>query len=219
MPRLPRPSPGCVHEPWHPCRSKPRVQGPEVSIKGKRNEASRVWRHSHITPLHGVKLAQVTTLCQNGLCWLCQSQVKAGICNQQDGGSHPISAAAVVGSSMARWGLRSSVRVLSAAPCLEDPQHPSTSQWLMTSVRCSHRGHWDATDVLPTLVGTDLLLKVFLGPCLGDRALFPLSGWQGVSHLHGGILVAQLLWSSVEPANCGTGMLRLIRSSVNVLSG
>lgn len=120
----------CVHEPWYPCRSEPRVQDPEVSIKGKRNEASRVWRHSHITPLHGVKLAQVTTLCQNGsrLCWLCQSQVKAGICSQEDGGSHLILAAAVVGSSMAHWGPGSSVRVLSAPPCLAGPQHPSTSQ-------------------------------------------------------------------------------------------
>lgn len=102
----PSPGPGCGHEPWHPCPSEPRVQGLEVSVKGKRNEASGVWRHSHVTPLHGVKLAQVTTLCQNGsrLCWLCQSQVKAGICSQEDGGSHPIFAAVVVGSSVTRWG-------------------------------------------------------------------------------------------------------------------
>lgn len=30
-----RPSPCCVHQPWHPCCSEPRVQGLEVSIKGK----------------------------------------------------------------------------------------------------------------------------------------------------------------------------------------
>lgn len=91
MPRPPRPSPRFVHELWHPRRSEPGVQSPEVSIKGKRNEASGVWRHSHVAPLRGVKSAQVTTLCQNGsrLWWLCQSQVKAGICSQEDGGSHP----------------------------------------------------------------------------------------------------------------------------------
>lgn len=35
------------------------------------------------TPLHTVKLAQMTALCQNGsrLRWLCWSQVRAGICS------------------------------------------------------------------------------------------------------------------------------------------
>lgn len=204
------------------CRSEPRVQGPEVSIKGKRNEASRVWRHSRVTPLHGVKLAQVTTLCQNGsrLCWLCHSQVKAGICSQEDGGSHPFFAAAVVGSSMAHWGPGSSVRVFSAALCLAGPQRPSTSQWLVALVRSSHHRHWDITDVLPTLVGTDPQLKVFLRPvpCLGDRALSPLR-LEGSFSSPWGIFVARLLWSSVEPAKCGTGMLGLIRGPVNALPG
>lgn len=193
MPRPPRLSPCCAQELRHPCRSEPRVQGPEVSIKGKRNEASRVWRHSHVTPLHGVKLAQVTTLCQNGsrLCWLCHSQVKAGICSQEDGGSHPFFAVAVVGSSMAHWGPGSSVRVLSAALCLAGPQRPSTSQWSMALVRSSHHGHWDITDVLPTLVGTDPQLKVFLRPvpCLGVRALSPLR-LEGSFSSPRGILVA-----------------------------
>lgn len=125
----PSPGPGCGHEPWHPRPSEPGVQGLEVSVKGKLNEASGVWRHSHVTPLRGIKSAQVTTLCQNGsrLCWLCQSQVKAGICSREDGGSHPIFAAVAVGSSVAHWSPGSPVRVLSAAPCLavlSTPQGP-----------------------------------------------------------------------------------------------
>lgn len=90
----------------------------------------------------------------------------------------------------------------------------------MALVRSSHHGHWDITDVLPTLVGTDPQLKVFLRPvpCLGDRALSPLR-LEGSFSSPWGILVAQLLWSSVEPAKCGTGMLGLIRGPVNALPG
>lgn len=170
MPRPPGPSPRCTREPLHPHRSMPRVQGPGVSIKGKRNEASRVWRHSHVTPLCGVKLAQMTTLCQNGshLRWLCWSQVKAGICSLGRRGvsEHPAASllpllAVPMGSSMAHRGPDFSGRVLTAAPCSAGPRHPFTSPWLLALGWSSHHGHWDITDVCPTLVGTDPQEKIF----------------------------------------------------------
>lgn len=99
----------------------------------------------------------------------------------------PASAAAPVGSSMAHRGPGFSGGVLTAAPCPAGPQHPSASQWLMALGWSVRHGHWDITDVRPTLVGTDPQEKVFLGPvpCPGDRSLSLLLGWRGVSPLHG----------------------------------
>lgn len=68
---------------------------PEVSIKGKRKEASRVWRHSHVAPLGGGKPAQVTTLCQNSS-RRHRGRVRAGICHRA-----PVPVAVSVGSSTA----------------------------------------------------------------------------------------------------------------------
>lgn len=105
---------------------------------------------------------------------------------------HPVASllpllAVPMGSSMAHQGPDFSGRVLTAAPCSAGPRHPFTSPWLLALGWSSHHGHWDITDVCPTLVGTDPQEKVFLGPvpCPGDKSLSSLPGWRGVSPLHG----------------------------------